>query len=207
MACLQKAGPTQWRTVSLRPTATGLTARERFDRFKVEAVTEMSLRAAGVLMVAAAILLWFLVPAHESAGTLVSHGALGSIMAAGGLAVFAYGTRGFRRQMSLDLQEGTLSLTKININDQARVARQINLGEIESVFLNRPAMPGGLATLLVRVTGSSSPAIALTGITDEIETVHQQLCAVMKTAQRDAAPKPSLRLRDRPPPKRKLFSA
>lgn len=206
MADVAKAGGGTWRTVSMRPTAAGLTAGEKFDRFKLEAMTEVVLRIAGILMVMGSILLWFLLPLDEATGRVVTHSALASFMAAAGLGVFAYGTRGFRRQLSLDIEKGTLSLTKININDQARMSRTIDLGEIESVFLRRPEMRDGLATLLVRVHGTSAPAIALSGSMNEIETVHRQLCDVIRLSKGDEAEaNPSLRLR-RERPKPRLFA-
>ena len=208
MAHTERASRPSWHSVNLRPTAEGLIAGERFERFKVEAVTEMTLRVAAILMVMSSMLMWFLLPVDPSTGRLASFGAMASLLAAGGLGIFAYGTRGFRRQMTLDMGAGKLSLTKINMHGQARVARDIDLGTIESVFLRRPAAPGGMATLLVRVSGSNAPATALSGSTEEIERVHAELCAVLhgKPPKRSQA-KPSLRLRDTPPRKPKPFAA
>ena len=206
MAGVTNASGGTWRTVTMRPTASGLTAGERFDRFKFEAMTEVVLRVAGILMVMGSILLWFLLPLDEATGRVVTHSALASFMAAGGLGVFAYGTRGFRRQLNLDIDQGTLSLTKININEQARMSRTIDLGEIESVFLRRPEMRDGLATLLVRVHGSSAPAIALSGSMTEIETVHRQLCDVIRLSKEGGeAQNQSRRLRHKRP-KPRLFA-
>lgn len=208
MAHLKRTGRVDWRSVNLRPTSQGLVAGERFERFKVEAITEMALRVVGILMIMASILLWFLLPVDPSTGRLASFGAFASFLAAGGLGVFAYGTRGFRRELTLDMSAGQLKLTKINMHGQARVARDIDLGKIESVFLRRPANAGGLATLLVRVIGNPAPAIALSGTTDEIERVHAELCAVMQgVSERSAPSKPSLRLRNTARPKPKLFAA
>ena len=205
MAYIDAKSKPDWDTIDMRATKGGLVAGERFERFYLEAVTEMALRIAGILMVMGSIMMWFFLPVDPSTGRLASFGALASLMAAGGLGIFAYGTRGFRRQLSLDVGEGKLKLTKINMHEQARVCREINLGTIESVFLRRPASPGGLATLLVRVAGTSSPAIALTGTTAEIEEVHAELCAVLKLGGKDD-PKPSLRL-EQPGFRRKLFAS
>ena len=143
MAYLEKVESGEWRTVSMRPTSVGLTARERFERFRIEAMTEIALRVVGILMVVGSIMLWFLVPMEDTTGRIASHSAVASMLAVTGLGVFFYGTRGFRRQLNLNVNEGTLSLTKININEQARVSRLIKIGEIDSVFLRRPATPGG----------------------------------------------------------------
>jgi len=154
-----------WSTVSLTATALGLTVRERFERFKVEAMSELVLRLAGGLMVAGSTLLWLVLPLEASADQIVSHSLLATLFTATGLVVYAYGTRGFRRQLSLDAKRGTLALTKINMNDQGRVVRSIRLNEIESLFLRRPAGRTGFASLYVRVAGQDSPLLALTGAT------------------------------------------
>jgi len=188
MAFLDKVDGSELRTVSLKSSASGLTARERFERFKLEAMTEVVLRLAGGLMVLASVMLWFLLPFDKGPEQIMSYSALASICAAGGLVVFAYGTRGFRRQLKLDTRDGTLSLTKININEQARVARLIDLEDIESVFLRRPQARGGFATLYVRVKGSSSPAIGLSGAMDELEQVHRELCDIIRATAGSQGP-------------------
>ncbi|WP_422033170.1 hypothetical protein [Roseovarius sp.] len=175
----------EWSTVSLTATALGLTVRERFERFKVEAMSELVLRLAGGLMVAGSTLLWLVLPLGAGADQLVSHSLLATLFTATGLVVYAYGTRGFRRQLSLDAKRGTLSLTKINMNDQGRVVRSIRLNEIESLFLRRPAGRAGFASLYVRVAGQDSPLLALTGSTAELERIHEDLCDVIQTSGTD----------------------
>ncbi|MFN3211254.1 MAG: hypothetical protein ACE369_20115 [Roseovarius sp.] len=164
---------------------TGLTVRERFERFKVEAMSELVLRLAGGLMVAGSTLLWLVLPLGAGADQIVSHSLLATLFTATGLVVYAYGTRGFRRQLSLDAKRGTLSLTKINMNDQGRVVRSIRLNEIESLFLRRPAGRAGFASLYVRVAGQDSPLLALTGSTAELERIHEDLCDVIQTSGTD----------------------
>ena len=159
-------------------------------------------------MVMTSILMWFLLPVDVETGRIASFSATASIMAAAGLGVFAFGTRGFRRQVTLDIDRGTLALTKINIRDQVRVAREIELGQIESVFLRRPEKINGVATLLVRVSGTQSPTIALTGTTTEVERVHRELANVMQSAKKNAsAVRPSLRLDETKPERAKLFAS
>lgn len=197
----------EWRTVSLRATANGLTAGERFERFKLEAVTEMVLRVAGILLVMSSMLMWFLLPADPTTGRLASFGAVASLLAAGGLALFAYGTRGFCRRMTLDLASGSLQLTKINMHGQARVSREFKLNRIESVFLRRPTTSSGLASLHVRVMGNEAPTLALSGSTDEIERIHAELCAVMHAQEAPRAARHPSPLRRPVRRKAKLFAA
>lgn len=195
-------------SLSMQKTKKGLVAGEKSERFKLEAFTELVCRAAGIIMIASSMLIWMLAPIDLETGRLASYGLVASIMVAVGLGVFAFGSRGFRRQVTLDMDKGTLSLTKINIRDQVRVAQEIDVGKIESVFLRRPEQVGGNATLLVRVSGTNSPAIALTGETHEVERVHEQLCDIMQSkSDASANAKPSLRIRDESPkPRVKLFA-
>ncbi|MEM6375280.1 MAG: hypothetical protein AAF686_03515, partial [Pseudomonadota bacterium] len=183
MAYLSKANATDLTSVELKPTAEGLVIGEAASRYRNEALTEHVSRIAGILMIAGSILMWFILPVEPESGRLAGLGAFASIMAAVGLGVFAFGTRGFRRQMTLDMDRGTLALTKINIRDQVRVAQEIDLGRIESVFLRRPEKNHGIATLLVRVAGAQAPAIALTGTTAEVERVQRELSQVMQLAK------------------------
>lgn len=172
----------EWSTVSMTKTALGLTAQERFERFRIEAMSEVVLRLSGGLMVAGSTLLWLILPMDAGAEQMVSHSLLATLFTATGLIVYAYGTRGFRRQLSLDAKRGTLALTKVNINDQGRVVRAIGLDEIESLFLRRPAVRVAQASLYVRVTGQDTPLLALTGSTRELERIHRQLCDIIQIA-------------------------
>ena len=87
-------------------------------------------------------------------------------------------------------KQGTLALTKINVNDQGRVVRKIPLRDIESLFLRRPAGRGGYASLYVRLIGSDTPILALTGDTAELEVIHQHLCKTIQSGAHDAMAAP-----------------
>lgn len=175
----------EWNTISLTATALGLNAQERLERFRLEAMSEIVLRLAGGLMVAASTVLWLVLPTGSGTDQIVSHSLLAALFTATGLIVYAYGTRGFRRQLSLDAKRGTLSVTKININNQGRVVRLIDLDEIKSLFLRRPAARRAHATLCVRVSGSNAPVVALTGATEELKLIHEDLCEMVHGAACD----------------------
>lgn len=195
------------KTIEMQATMRGLVAGERFERFRLEALTEMVLRVVGIVMIMSSIAMWFFLPVDPTTGRLASFGLMASVMAAAGLGVFAFGTRGFRRRITLDMEAGTLTLTKINMHEQARVNHEIDLGAIESVFLRRSMQPGGIATLLVRVAGEDAPAIALSGGLHEVEDVHAQLCAVLRPDTGAAPVRPTLRIAGAPAPKRaRLFA-
>jgi len=177
MGHLENMLSAEWDSVALTRTPLGLTAQERFERFRFEALSELALRLVGGVIVALSTILWLILPADTGSGQFLSHGLLAAVATATGLAVYAYGTRGFRRQISLDARRGTLALTKININNQSRVARRIDVREIESIFLRRPAAPGLQASLCIRPAGGRhTPILALTGDKAELEKIHLHLC-------------------------------
>jgi hypothetical protein len=171
----------QWSSVTLLQTPMGLIVREKFERFKLEAMSELVLRLTGGLMVAGSMLLWLVLPMEQATEQMISHGLLAAMCTAIGLIVYAYGTRGFRRQVALDTKLGSLTLTKININHQSRVSRTIQVDKIDSLFLRRPSGRPGFASLFVRVGGSKTPQLALTGETAELELVHQKLCELVQS--------------------------
>lgn len=190
----------EWNTVSLTATALGLTVRERFERFRIEAMSELVLRLVGGLMVAGSTMLWLVLPVGAGTEQIVSHSLLAALFTATGLIVYAYGTRGFRRQLSLDAKRGILSLTKINMNEQGRVARTIDIDDIASLFLRRPAGRVSHASLYVRVAGQENPILALTGATEELEQIHEDLCEIIQireTHTRPAEPAPRRRFAKR----------
>lgn len=178
----------EWTTISLTATALGLTVQERFERFRLEAMSELVLRLAGGLMVAGSTMLWLVLPVDAGTEQIVSHSLLAAMFTATGLFVYAYGTRGFRRQLSLDAKRGILSLTKVNINNQGRVARNIGIDDIESLFLRRPGGRVTQAALYVRVRGQPNPILALTGATGELEQIHEDLCEIIQTCSTENTP-------------------
>ncbi|MEM6589608.1 MAG: hypothetical protein AAF641_14270 [Pseudomonadota bacterium] len=180
MSKSSSVGPV-WGSVSLRQTAMGLIASERLERFKLEAFSELALRLMGGLLVATSTLLWVVLPMSLGGDQAVPHAMLAAIFTAIGLAVYAYGSRGFRRQLSLDGKNRVLTLAKINVNDQMRVARKIDVDAIDSVFLRRSSKGSSFATLLVRVSDKSTPLVALTGEKLELEKVHRVLCDLVQS--------------------------
>lgn len=173
-------GP-MWGSVSLRQSSMGLIASERLERFKLEAFSELALRLMGGLLVAMSTLLWVVLPMSLGGDQAVPHALLAAIFTAVGLVVYAYGSRGFRRQLSLDGKKRVLTLAKINVNDQMRVARRIEVDTIDSVFVRRSAKRSGFATLLVRVADKPTPLVALTGEKLELEKVHRVLCDLVQS--------------------------
>ena len=174
----------EWSSVTMHQSDMGLSASEKLERFKFEAISELVLRLVGGLLVALSTLLWVILPMGLAGDQLVSHAMLAAIFTAVGLGVYAYGSRGFRRQLSFDGNRRVLSLTKININQQNRLARSFDFDAIESVYLRRSTKASGFASLLVRVSGNPNAILALTGEQAELELVHRALCELVQCADK-----------------------
>ncbi|MEL6118774.1 MAG: hypothetical protein AAFR49_03750 [Pseudomonadota bacterium] len=196
MGQLKYGSGSDWSSVTMHQSETGLIVSEKLERFKIEAASELVLRLVGGLLVALSTLLWVVLPMGLAGDQLASHAMLAAIFTAVGLGVYAYGSRGFRRQVSFDGARRVLSLTKININQQNRVARSFGFDEIESVYVRRPTKRSGFASLLVRVAGTKNPVLALTGEQSELEQVHDVLCDLVHGTERRVARAP-LRKRQR----------
>lgn len=173
-----------WESVMMFPSALGVTARERPERFRLEAATEVVLRLAGILFIVGAIIVQALLPDNATEQMVTNSRFLSLASVAVGLFVFAYGTRGFRHQLRLNIVQRTLELTRININDQGRVSRTIKIDEIESFYVVRPKNPKANAKLFVRTRTSGAPFFAISGQQDEIERLHQEMCSSIAVAQK-----------------------
>lgn len=168
-------GRVPWHSLSLQNKGDGLIAGEKFERFKLEAVTELLLRVVGILMVCASIFMCVILPIHAGSQVLAVYSLTAACLAAGGLCVFTYGTRGFRRQVTLDLEAGELRLAKLNMHNQTRISRAVRFSDVNALFVERPSIPGGQAKLKLAVEGMKMHLIALSGETRDIEMVHSQL--------------------------------
>lgn len=170
------------------PSALGVTARERPERFRLEAFTEVTLRLAGVFFIVGAIVLQAFLPSTASDQMIRSSQMFSLIAIAVGLFVFAYGTRGFRHQLRLNIMHRTLELTRININDQGRVSRTISIDEIKSFYIVRPTTPKENAKLFVRTKTSNAPFFVIGGQQDEIERLHKEMCSAIAVAGKMGGP-------------------
>lgn len=164
-----------------------LTAIERFERFKLEPMTELVLRVAGILAIAASILVMILQPFTTSAGQVVlSNAMLAAMCAATGLLLYAYGTRGFRREFRLDTAAKTLTLTKVNIRGRSRMGRIIDIDDIESIFARRPGKSGEMAVLQIRLADHPAPIAVISGQFEDLRALHVEMCAMINASRPDA---------------------
>lgn len=180
---LKTKGESQFSSYTYSPIAGGFIAKERLDRFKAEAVTEIVLRSVGFLLTVGPIM--FLVATLSVTRVLPAPHVLIALAmcSAMGLLIYAYGSRGFRRQMTLDARKGQVSVTKINVNGNGRVETWFDLNDIKSIYVQRPEWKGGIATLCLRAKGRTLPVTLISGGLHEVRLLHRIFCETI-------APKP-----------------
>ncbi len=161
-------------SVVLRETPDGYTARESADRFWRERLAENALRLAGVFILLAGILQWFLPAAMLTEALLVRTG-LAAVFMATGLGVYLFASRGFRHAFSVDIGRRLISHGRLNSKDRCLVARHVPLDEVESVFVQR-GTGDGPSELRLRVKGARADWCLLRGARAEIEAMHSRIC-------------------------------
>lgn len=196
-----------WQSIVAQAAPLRLTAAERYERFKLEAMTEIALRVVGILAVAISLYVVFFEPFASVAGETRSNSILAAIFAATGLVVYAYGTRGFRREFKLDTSKKTLILTKINVRGRSRVSRTVDIDDIESIFARRPANAGDLTLLQIRVVNGSTPIAVLGGQFEELKALHHEMCGLINASRPDTSKAVGHKTEARNTPKPKLFAS
>jgi len=177
-------GETQLSSYSFSPIKGGFIAKERLERFRAEAITEIALRSVGIILTVGPV--FFLVAIVTMAGVLPEASVLiaSAMCSAVGLLIYAYGSRGFRRQMSLDTNKGQVSVTKINLNGTTRIDYRIDNKDIQSVYVQRPGIDRDSAKLCLRVKGRNWPVILISGGLHEVRLLHRVFCDTIAPQQK-----------------------
>jgi hypothetical protein len=183
---------TQLSSYSFAPINGGFVAKERLERFRAEAFTEIALRSVGIILTVGPV--FFLVAILTMLGVLPEAPVLiaSAMCSVVGLLIYAYGSRGFRRQMSLDTHRGQVSVTKINLNGNTRIDYRIDKKDIQSIYVQRPRIDGDSAKLCLRVKGRNWPVILISGGLHEVRLLHRVFCdtiAPKQKAQRQGRPR------------------
>lgn len=110
----------------------------------------------------------------------------GSTLVAFGLGLYAFGTRGSRRQFALNIQERSVAFGRINSKGTCRINTSIPLTEISSLYVQSTADGTGLAALMLRADRRAAPRCLLTGPEIQVRDLHGQICQAL-SAQGDLA--------------------
>jgi hypothetical protein len=114
-----------------------------------------------------------LVAAYPAASIMV-----GIIIVA--LALHAFATRGFKRQIGFDKSKKTVWTCNVNSRGHARILTHFPKTDVHSVFVRRPEDGSNDAVLLARVKGRVVPVTLLCGSLKDIEAAHFELCRVLR---------------------------
>ncbi|WP_101068740.1 hypothetical protein [Roseovarius salinarum] len=156
--------------------------RESAGPFQREVWIETIVRSAGMLMVLGALAPWLL----SLEGTMHSKVMFSLLAVATGLFLFAFATRGFRRELEVNFAEQMIRLRSLNSYGRSRISKDFHLVEVQSMFVRRPSTPGELAALHLRVRGVPTSLCALRGETPEIEGLHRRLCQDLRRLTENA---------------------
>jgi hypothetical protein len=191
-----KAQPSSY---SFSPIAGGFVALERIERFKAEVIAELALRSIGIILAVSPV--FFLAAVLTTTGVMPAPNitVMSALCSASGLVLYAYGSRGFRRQMRLDTRNGFVSVANINVNGNARVEYRVDQRDIKSIYVQRSESQGDTAKLCLRVKGRYAPITLITGGSDEVRVLHRVFCETVtpwEPAKRKPVPLRSLGARN-----------
>ena len=96
------------------------------------------------------------------------------------LALYAFATRGHKRQVGFDKSKNMVWTCKLNSKGHARFVSYFPKANVRSVFIRRPEGGSKDAVLLARITGKNEPVTLLCGSQKDIEAAHFELCRVLR---------------------------
>lgn len=101
---------------------------------------------------------------------------------AAALVIYAYGTRGFRRQVIFDLSRNQVTFGRINSSESYRIKTDLSLNEISSIYVEKPKRRDGSTKLMMRAARRPLPVTLLTGHEADLRRLHDEICGLSKLA-------------------------
>ena len=172
----------EWKTITVLTHASGYSVYEAEERFWRERFAEGALRIAGVLLILAGYVQWF-IPAEALQGNPVAARMALSVLFIGtGVGIYIFASRGFRKVLHVDLSNRSVGHARVNTKNRSLVRRDLPMGDIESVFVKRAEERHGLATLNLRTKKAPWISTVLRGAQEELEDLHQVICQDVRVA-------------------------
>ena len=166
----------------------GYELRECGKGFAYERLAEHALRISGALVILAGYAQWFVPETFLRGDPIIARTFLTILFMGTGLAIYLFGSRGFRQMVRLDLKSRELVIARLNSKNRTLIARRLPLRDIESLVIKRPRMHCLQAVLELRLKGVARPRPLLGGNLQDLELIHLRLCRDIRAAL-DAAPK------------------
>ena len=166
--------PADWQSLSLNAVSGGYFVQEA-QGFRQEKMAEHALRLAGAFAMLLAILQWFLPDLWFQSGERVRW-ALTPIFMATGIGLYLFASRGFRREVYVDLANRYLILANVNSHNASMIRFRYDLRKVESLFVRRHSATAK-ASLRMRLKGRRRSLIVLSGERSELDGLHHRLCS------------------------------
>lgn len=114
-----------------------------------------------------------------------------------GLALYAFGTRGYLPEFGVDKKKDEIWICKLNSRGQTRVKSVFSKDDVKSVFVFRPENKSQDASLCLRLKGQARPLCLVRGRLAEMEAVHGSVCEVLHSGRPSSITKPIARIQPR----------
>ena len=168
-----------------------ITFREIERGYALSKVFEYCFMFLGLVAMLGGLLIGYLSPLPFHVwmfnGSMVS----GGVLIASGLALYAFGTRGFRRQLIVDTDSREVEFGRVNSNDNCRIATTFSFDQIESIFVKKASDAMGNTGLMLRVRGHSTPIMLLAGEEADLRGMHENICTLIKPSRLPETARPA----------------
>jgi len=170
-------------TLDFHSDPSGYTVVESNDRFWRESIAERALRLTAMVLIIVGYAQWFFPNGMFDGDDFVNRTVILALFTATGILLYLFASRGFRRQLRLDVSAGVLIVARVNTRDRSLGTRRIVLKDIQSIFVCRAHDRHKLAMLKLRLRGQPGAVVVMRGSSTELETLHARLCLDARMTQ------------------------
>ncbi len=184
----------RWVSLNVLDSTDSYILQERRNNSGSQRLVEVALSIVAVAFIFCAYLR-FLLPQTLFGADAVPSPLVFSMAAVGvGLALYAFGTRGYLPEFGVDKRKGQIWVCKLNSQGRTRVKSVFSTDDVKSVFVSRPENKFQDAALCLRLKGQAHPLCLARGRLGEIETAHRAICEVLRSERTNPISKPTVRI-------------
>ena len=192
-----KASQGRWVSLNVLDTTDSYILQERRNNSGSQKMAEAALSIVAVGFIFCAYLR-FLLPQTLFGTDAVPSPLVFSMAAVGiGLALYAFGTRGYLPEFGVDKRKDEIWICKLNSQGKTRVKSVFSKDDVKSVFVLRPENRSQDASLCLRLKGQARPICLVRGGLAEMEAVHGNLCEFLPSNKTSPVTKPFARIQPR----------
>ncbi|WP_300548319.1 hypothetical protein [Roseovarius sp.] len=157
-----------------------LVVREAMHGYAMAKTVERAFTCLGLLSILVGLVVGLLSTAPIYASALENSVLSGAGLVITGFMLFAFGTRGSRRQLTVDADHKKIEFGRINSSNLCRISNVVQFTEIESVYVQRSADHSGKFCLMLSTCHRRAPYTVLTGHEGDLRDLHEDICRVVK---------------------------